>query len=153
MLGRRARPCRIRSPAFGRSRFMLFANRRCISRCIITLSWIGLAGEGRSMTQSDFSVGRTAAAAMDFTSNRRAPSPSSIAAVDCRNIVKTFGAGMVRALDGLPPYRRPVNTVFQSYAVFPHLTVAENVAFGLEMQRQPRADIATRVRDMLALVK
>src|SRR5229473_3231408 len=35
-------------------------------------------------------------------------------------------------LDGLPPWRRPVNTVFQSYAVFPHMTVAQNIAFGLE---------------------
>ena len=58
-----------------------------------------------------------------------------------------------RPLDGLPPYRRPVNTVFQSYAVFPHLTVAQNVAFGLEMQRRPRAEIETRVKEALALVK
>ncbi len=56
-------------------------------------------------------------------------------------------------LDHLPPYKRPVNTVFQSYAVFPHLTVAENVAFGLEMKRLPRADIAARVMAMLTLVK
>jgi spermidine/putrescine transport system ATP-binding protein len=56
-------------------------------------------------------------------------------------------------LDGLPPYRRPVNTVFQSYAVFPHLTVEENVAFGLEMQRRPRAEIAAKVTEMTALVK
>ena len=56
-------------------------------------------------------------------------------------------------LDGLPPYRRPVNTVFQSYAVFPHLTVEENVAFGLEMRRQPRAEIAAKVEEMTALVK
>ncbi|HUK07849.1 MAG TPA: ABC transporter ATP-binding protein [Stellaceae bacterium] len=56
-------------------------------------------------------------------------------------------------LDGLPPYRRPVNTVFQSYAVFPHLTVAENVAFGLEMQRRPRVEIAERVDEILTLVK
>src|SRR5215467_11671089 len=56
-------------------------------------------------------------------------------------------------LDGLPPYRRPVNTVFQSYAVFPHLTVAENIAFGLEMRRRPRAEIATKVAEMTALVK
>src|ERR1700751_428486 len=53
-----------------------------------------------------------------------------------------------RSLDGLPPYRRPVNTVFQSYAVFPHLTVAENVAFGLEMQRRSRAETASRVSEM-----
>jgi spermidine/putrescine transport system ATP-binding protein len=58
-----------------------------------------------------------------------------------------------KPLDGLPPYRRPVNTVFQSYAVFPHLTVAENVAFGLEMTRQPRAEIEGRVKEMLGLVK
>ena len=56
-------------------------------------------------------------------------------------------------LDGLPPYRRPVNTVFQSYAVFPHLTVAQNVAFGLEMKRQPRVEIDARVKEMLGLVK
>ena len=56
-------------------------------------------------------------------------------------------------LDGLPPYRRPVNTVFQSYAVFPHLTVEENVAFGLEMRRRPRAEIAAKVEEMTALVK
>jgi spermidine/putrescine transport system ATP-binding protein len=122
-------------------------------------------------------------------------------AIDCRDLVKTFAGGTVRALDGvslgiranefftllgpsgcgkttllrciagfetqdtgsialhgerldgLPPYRRPVNTVFQSYAVFPHMTVAENVAFGLEMQRMGRRDIAARVAEMLALVK
>ena len=56
-------------------------------------------------------------------------------------------------LDGLPPFRRPVNTVFQSYAIFPHLTVAQNVAFGLEMQRMPPAAIKARVAEMLALVR
>jgi len=56
-------------------------------------------------------------------------------------------------LDGLPPFRRPVNTVFQSYAVFPHLTVAQNVAFGLEMRRRKRSEIAAKVAEMLALVK
>jgi len=39
----------------------------------------------------------------------------------------------------LPPNKRPVNTVFQSYALFPHLSVAQNIAFGLEMQDRPRA--------------
>ena len=58
-----------------------------------------------------------------------------------------------RPLDGLPPFRRPVNTVFQSYAVFPHMTVEQNVAFGLEMRRVPRAKIASKVKEMLALVK
>jgi spermidine/putrescine transport system ATP-binding protein len=58
-----------------------------------------------------------------------------------------------QVLDGLPPFRRPVNTVFQSYAVFPHLTVEQNVAFGLEMQRRPRREIGRRVAEMLALVK
>jgi spermidine/putrescine transport system ATP-binding protein len=69
---------------------------------------------------------------------------------------ETQDAGSVsvhgQPLDGLPPFRRPVNTVFQSYAVFPHLTVARNVAFGLEMQRRPKQQIASRVKDMLALV-
>ncbi len=54
---------------------------------------------------------------------------------------------------GLPPYRRPVNTVFQSYALFPHMTVAQNVAFGLEMRRRPAAEIAATVAEMLALVR
>jgi spermidine/putrescine transport system ATP-binding protein len=58
-----------------------------------------------------------------------------------------------QSLHGLPPYRRPVNTVFQSYAVFPHMTVERNIAFGLEMNRYPRAKIAARVKEMLALVR
>src|SRR2546422_7680981 len=41
-------------------------------------------------------------------------------------------------LDNLPPYRRQVNTVFQHYALFPHLTVAENIGYGLEIARRPR---------------
>ncbi|MBV9136657.1 MAG: ABC transporter ATP-binding protein [Hyphomicrobiales bacterium] len=56
-------------------------------------------------------------------------------------------------LDGLPPFRRPVNTVFQSYAVFPHMSVEENIAFGLRMQRRSRSEIASRVKDMLGLVR
>ena len=53
----------------------------------------------------------------------------------------------------LPPNRRPVNTVFQSYALFPHLTVAQNVAFGLEMQGKPKAQVTARTAEMLALVR
>ena len=53
----------------------------------------------------------------------------------------------------LPPNRRPVNTVFQSYALFPHLTVAENIGFGLTMQGRPKAEVKARVAEMLALVK
>jgi putrescine transport system ATP-binding protein len=61
-------------------------------------------------------------------------------------------------LDGVdlapvPPHRRPVNMMFQSYALFPHLTVEANVAFGLKQEGLPRAQIADRVADMLALVK
>lgn len=56
-------------------------------------------------------------------------------------------------LVGLPPYKRAVNTVFQSYALFPHMTVAENLAFGLEMHHVPRREIEQRVQEMLALVK
>jgi putrescine transport system ATP-binding protein len=52
-----------------------------------------------------------------------------------------------------PPHRRPVNTVFQSYALFPHLTVADNVAFGLRRQGVSRSLAAARVRDLLALVR
>jgi spermidine/putrescine transport system ATP-binding protein len=53
----------------------------------------------------------------------------------------------------LPPRARPVNMVFQNYALFPHLTVAQNVAFGLDMLHWKKADIAARVDETLALVK
>ena len=56
-------------------------------------------------------------------------------------------------LTGLPPFRRPVNTVFQSYALFPHMSVAANVRFGLEMQGWRKADMAARVERILALVQ
>jgi putrescine transport system ATP-binding protein len=61
-------------------------------------------------------------------------------------------------LDGVdlaqvPPYRRPVNMMFQSYALFPHLNVEANVAFGLKQEGLPKREIADRVADMLALVK
>jgi spermidine/putrescine transport system ATP-binding protein len=53
----------------------------------------------------------------------------------------------------LPPYKRPVNTVFQSYALFPHMTVGQNIGFGLEMLGKPKAEIGQRVTDMLKLVQ
>jgi putrescine transport system ATP-binding protein len=53
----------------------------------------------------------------------------------------------------MPPYRRPVNMMFQSYALFPHLSVEGNVAFGLKQERLARSEIATRVEEMLALVR
>ncbi|WP_028032426.1 ABC transporter ATP-binding protein [Chelativorans sp. J32] len=56
-------------------------------------------------------------------------------------------------LRGVPPYRRPVNMMFQSYALFPHMTVEANIAFGLKQDRMPKAEIAERVRQMLKLVK
>jgi spermidine/putrescine transport system ATP-binding protein len=53
---------------------------------------------------------------------------------------------------GLPPYRRDVNTVFQSYALFPHLSIFENVAFGLRRKGVGRAELRSRVGDALELV-
>jgi putrescine transport system ATP-binding protein len=53
----------------------------------------------------------------------------------------------------LPPYKRPVNMMFQSYALFPHLSVADNVAFGLRQERVARAEIRRRVAEMLELVR
>ena len=53
----------------------------------------------------------------------------------------------------VPPNHRPVNTVFQSYALFPHMTVAENVAFGLEMRKVPREEVRRRVADAIDLVR
>jgi spermidine/putrescine transport system ATP-binding protein len=53
----------------------------------------------------------------------------------------------------LPPYKRPINTVFQSYALFPHLTVAQNIAFGLEMLGKPKPEIKATVAEMVELVQ
>jgi putrescine transport system ATP-binding protein len=56
-------------------------------------------------------------------------------------------------MDGLAPYDRPVNMMFQSYALFPHMTVEQNIAFGLKQDRMPKADIARRVEEMLNIVQ
>ena len=56
-------------------------------------------------------------------------------------------------LDVLPPYKRRVNTVFQHYALFPHLTVEENVGYGLRVEQLPTSEIASRVEQALAQVK
>src|SRR6185436_15529182 len=56
-------------------------------------------------------------------------------------------------LRGIPPYRRPVNMMFQSYALFPHMTVENNVAFGLKQEGMPKPEIEKRVKEMLELVK
>ncbi len=63
--------------------------------------------------------------------------------------VRIDGVDMV----DVPPENRPVNTVFQSYALFPHLSVAENVAFGLRFQKASKAETTTRVGDALELVR
>ncbi|MCU1727204.1 polyamine ABC transporter ATP-binding protein [Pseudomonas sp. 7P_10.2_Bac1] len=52
----------------------------------------------------------------------------------------------------LPPYERPINMMFQSYALFPHMTVAQNIAFGLKQDKMPSAEIDARVGEMLKLV-
>jgi spermidine/putrescine transport system ATP-binding protein len=56
-------------------------------------------------------------------------------------------------LDNLPPYRRRVNTVFQHYALFPHLTVTENVGYGLKVAGLPKSEVAARVEQVLEMVK
>ena len=57
-----------------------------------------------------------------------------------------------KKITNLPPYKRNVNTVFQKYALFPHLNVYENIAFGLKVKKLPEAEIADRVSQMLELV-
>ncbi|MWQ98483.1 putrescine ABC transporter ATP-binding subunit PotG, partial [Escherichia coli] len=55
-------------------------------------------------------------------------------------------------LSQVPPYLRPINMMFQSYALFPHMTVEQNIAFGLKQDKLPKAEIASRVNEMLGLV-
>jgi putrescine transport system ATP-binding protein len=56
-------------------------------------------------------------------------------------------------LSGLPPYRRPINMMFQSYALFPHMTVEQNIAYGLKQDGLPKNEIRERVAEMLQLVR
>jgi putrescine transport system ATP-binding protein len=56
-------------------------------------------------------------------------------------------------ISGVPPYRRPTNMMFQSYALFPHMTVEKNIAFGLEQDKLSKGEISARVEEMLKLVK
>ncbi len=56
-------------------------------------------------------------------------------------------------MGGTPPFKRPVNLVFQNYALFPHMTVERNVAFGLEMNKVPKEEIKTRVAEALEMVR
>ena len=67
----------------------------------------------------------------------------------------TNGAILLNGQDisGLPPFKRPVNTVFQNYALFPHMTVAGNIGFGLEMLGKPKSEVASTVDEMLRLVR
>lgn len=62
--------------------------------------------------------------------------------------IRLFGENMA----GVPPYDRRVNTVFQRYALFPHLDVAQNIAFGLKLKKMPKSEIHRKVDDMLRLV-
>jgi putrescine transport system ATP-binding protein len=67
----------------------------------------------------------------------------------------TSGRILIDGVDmtNVPPYERPVNMMFQSYALFPHMTVEQNVAYGLKKERVPASEIKQRVAEMLALVK
>jgi spermidine/putrescine transport system ATP-binding protein len=86
--------------------------------------------------------------------------PSGCGKTTCLRMIAGFelpseGAIKIRgkSMGDTPPYKRPVNTVFQNYALFPHMTVFENVAFGLEMQKVSRAEIKTRVKEALEMVR
>ncbi len=71
--------------------------------------------------------------------------------------LETVTAGEIlirgKTMKQMPPFKRPVNTVFQNYALFPHLTVERNVAFGLEMKKVPKDEIKIRVAEALEMVR
>lgn len=86
--------------------------------------------------------------------------PSGCGKTTLLRLIAGFGyasSGDIRlygeSIGTLPPNKRPVNTVFQSYALFPNLSVRDNIAFGLEMQDRPRREIDARVEEMLRLVQ
>ncbi len=58
-----------------------------------------------------------------------------------------------KTMKEMPPFKRSVNTVFQNYALFPHLTVERNIAFGLEMKKVPKEEIESRVKEALEMVR
>ncbi|MCI0396924.1 MAG: ABC transporter ATP-binding protein [Chloroflexi bacterium] len=86
--------------------------------------------------------------------------PSGSGKTTCLRLIAGFDrptAGGIalfgREVSGLPPYEREVNTVFQDYALFPHMTVADNVGYGLMIKKVPRAERQRRVAEMLELVR
>ncbi len=86
--------------------------------------------------------------------------PSGSGKTTCLRMVAGFdqptsGSIQLRGQEvtGLPPYERDVNTVFQDYALFPHMTVGENVAYGLMIKKVPKAERAKRVEEILELVR
>jgi putative spermidine/putrescine transport system ATP-binding protein len=86
--------------------------------------------------------------------------PSGCGKTTTLNLIAGFtapDAGSIRlqgrAVEGLPPFRRDLGLVFQDYALFPHMTVAENIGFGLRMRRVPRAEMAQRISAALDLVQ
>jgi putative spermidine/putrescine transport system ATP-binding protein len=86
--------------------------------------------------------------------------PSGSGKTTCLRLIAGFerpDAGRILLYDQdvsrLPPYERPVNTVFQDYALFPHMTVGENIAYGLMLKKIPREERRRRVEEMLELVR
>jgi len=86
--------------------------------------------------------------------------PSGSGKTTCLRLIAGFDRPSAGSIElhgvpaaGLPPYERDVNTVFQDYALFPHMTVAQNVAYGLMIRRVPRAERERRVQAMLELVQ
>jgi putative spermidine/putrescine transport system ATP-binding protein len=86
--------------------------------------------------------------------------PSGSGKTTCLRLIAGFerpDSGQIKVygqdVSGLPPYERPVNTVFQDYALFPHMTVEDNVAYGLMINKIPRGERTKRVDEMLELVR